>query len=103
MYGRESAHKRGYDGDWNIVRRFHLDMFPNCKYCAEQGKLVRADVVDHIEPIHLAPERRLDLSNLQSLCKVHHDSTKQREEKSGKRIGCDQDGMPIDPTHPWNT
>jgi 5-methylcytosine-specific restriction protein A len=40
--------------------------------------------------------------NWQPLCKPHHDSTKQAEEKRGYVIGCDVQGIPIDPKHPWN-
>ncbi|HFG0619160.1 TPA: HNH endonuclease, partial [Yersinia enterocolitica] len=32
----------------------------------------------------------------------HHDSTKQRMEKSGVVIGCDMNGIPIDPNSHWN-
>jgi hypothetical protein len=44
-----------------------------------------------------------DESNWQSLCKSHHDSQKQGEEKRGRRItGYDIHGNPLDPAHPWN-
>lgn len=43
-----------------------------------------------------------DGTNLQSLCKLCHDSAKQREEKSGVVVGCDVNGLPIDPNHHWN-
>lgn len=44
----------------------------------------------------------MDPANLQSLCKPHHDSAKQSEERLGYAKGCDVDGRPIDPAHPWN-
>lgn len=40
-------------------------------------------------------------SNWQGLCKQHHDSTKQRMEKRGSIIGCDESGIPLDPTSHW--
>jgi hypothetical protein len=43
-----------------------------------------------------------DESNWQPLCAAHHDSTKQREEKSGKLIGNDTSGEPTHPDHHWN-
>ncbi|MGQ9088597.1 HNH endonuclease, partial [Klebsiella pneumoniae] len=39
--------------------------------------------------------------NWQGLCKQHHDSTKQRMEKRGTVIGCDESGMPLDPNSHW--
>ncbi|HHT2862347.1 TPA: HNH endonuclease, partial [Citrobacter freundii] len=41
--------------------------------------------------------------NWQPLCKAHHDSTKQRMEKSGAVIGCDANGYPLDPASHWST
>ncbi|MDF7455764.1 HNH endonuclease, partial [Proteus mirabilis] len=43
-----------------------------------------------------------DTKNFQSLCELHHNSTKQRIEKSGKVIGCNADGIPLDPNSHWN-
>jgi 5-methylcytosine-specific restriction protein A len=43
-----------------------------------------------------------DERNWQPLCAPHHDSTKQREEKSGKLIGNDTSGEPTHPDHHWN-
>ncbi|AJE47182.1 hypothetical protein P73_2467 [Celeribacter indicus] len=37
--------------------------------------------VDHIVPRSVAPERRLDTFNLQSLCKAHHSGAKQSLER----------------------
>jgi hypothetical protein len=39
---------------------------------------------------------------LQSLCKFHHDSAKQQEEKMGYRSDIGADGWPMDPRHPVN-
>ncbi|WP_035355585.1 HNH endonuclease signature motif containing protein [Edaphobacter aggregans] len=33
---------------------------------------IAAQDVDHVEPIRMAPERRLDMINLQSLCRACH-------------------------------
>jgi 5-methylcytosine-specific restriction protein A len=67
-----SRQARGYDKDWEELRAAHLDVEPNCRHCAQAGVTRRAVIVDHIEPIRSAPERRLDPSNLQSLCGPHH-------------------------------
>lgn len=73
--------------------------------CVVPGCGARATHVDHIK-------RRRDggtdtLDNLRSLCRVHDNQVK--ELPSGKRAnagklfvrGCDVDGRPIDPLHPW--
>jgi 5-methylcytosine-specific restriction endonuclease McrA len=67
-----SAAARGYDNDWVELRAAHLEVEPNCRDCARAGVTRRAVIVDHIETIREAPERRLDPTNLQSLCGPHH-------------------------------
>lgn len=49
--------------------------------CERMGKLIVANVVDHIVPVRVDPTRRLDPSNLQSLCTSHHSSAKQQIER----------------------
>jgi 5-methylcytosine-specific restriction endonuclease McrA len=73
------AKLRGYDDDWRALRNAHLLAEPFCRRCAQLGKETRAAMVDHIEPVRLAPHRRLDPTNLQSLCWPHHASKTQRE------------------------
>ena len=87
---------------WRKVRSFHLSAHPYCVYCRKAGKVTLATVVDHIKPHRGDPELRWDMNNLQSLCQPHHDATKQREERRGKVIGCDADGMPLDLAHHWH-
>lgn len=62
------AAARGYDKDWRELRDAHLAEEPFCRHCAQRGIERRARTVDHIESIRKAPERRLDPTNLQSLC-----------------------------------
>jgi 5-methylcytosine-specific restriction endonuclease McrA len=50
--------------------------------CLEQEqRYVAASVVDHVIPIAQAPERRLDETNLMSLCRYHH--AKKSSERDG--------------------
>ncbi|QQP93545.1 HNH endonuclease (plasmid) [Skermanella sp. TT6] len=77
---RGSAASRGYDGDWRRLRLAHIQSEPLCRRCKAEGRIVVADVVDHIVPISVDPDRRLDPSNLQSLCKHHHDVKTARED-----------------------
>lgn len=69
--------------------------------CAREGKRTVALVVDHRIP-HRGDRGLFWMpSNWQSLCKPHHDSVKQAEEKGGVVKGHGLDGLPISSTHPW--
>lgn len=68
--------------------------------------------VDHILPRSDYPHLSLDVNNLRTLC-AEHDSHAHREKGrrgggGGEREerfvikGCDVDGKPLDPSHPWN-
>ncbi|EGL4350684.1 HNH endonuclease [Salmonella enterica] len=106
---------RIYGSRWDRERRIFLRAHPLCAMCQEQGRVTAATVVDHIIPHKLkealssgnaeaiAKAQKLfwNRKNWQGLCKPHHDSTKQRMEKSGRIIGCDTDGMPLDPGSHW--
>lgn len=87
---------------WRKMRASHLHLHPCCEMCLSQGFDVRGTIVDHIRPHRGDPRLFFNPDNLQSLCKPHHDSTKQRTEKRGLMCGCDADGNPLDPRHPWN-
>jgi len=89
---------------------------PFCSECSTPDRPVAATVVDHKVAPKLGPAKAggdpavikqawklfWDPENWTSLCKFCHDSTKQREEKSGRRPGCRADGVPLDPRHHWN-
>lgn len=87
---------------WRKLRAAQLEREPLCRYCKRQGKVTVATVCDHVTP------HRGDLAifwqpgNYQSLCALHHNAAKQREENIGMQIGGDTDGNPIDPKHHWN-
>lgn len=84
---RASSEARGYDADWRKLRAAQLAEEPNCRHCALRGIERRARVVDHIEPIRSAPERRLDPDNLQSLCFPCHNAKTAREDRGFGRDG----------------
>jgi len=77
---RPSAGQRGYDADWRRLRAQHLAAHPGCVRCG-----AKATVVDHITPVRIAPHRRLDPANLQSLCTTHHSGAKQSEERRARK------------------
>ena len=79
--GRRHSRARGYDRTWERLRRMHLNAHPYCVRCEALGRAVLAKVADHVIPIAVDPTRRLDPSNLQSLCEPHHNSDKQREDR----------------------
>lgn len=107
---------RIYGSRWDKARISYLRTNPLCRMCHEQGRTTAATVVDHIKPhklkdaiksgdclaISAAQLLFWDKMNWQSLCKPHHDSTKQRMEKSGTVIGCDANGFPLDPNSHWS-
>ena len=107
---------RIYGSKWDCERLILLSAHPLCVMCNEQSRVTAATVVDHIIPHKLkealrsgdsqeiAKAQKLFWSrkNWQGLCKQHHDSTKQRMEKRGGAvIGCDENGMPLDPASHW--
>lgn len=99
---RQSAARRGYDRRWAAARAYYLREHPLCRYCAELGRTTIATVVDHKIP-HKGDLRLFwDRENWQSLCKLCHDTVKQTEERTGRRPGCNVNGQPHDPAHPWN-
>jgi 5-methylcytosine-specific restriction endonuclease McrA len=87
--------------EWQRLRYHQLRANPVCKYCEAQGRVELATIVDHIKPHKGDEELFFDPDNLQSLCKTHHDSTKQREEHHGSAIGGDKKGYPLDQGHHW--
>lgn len=91
-----------YGYKWQQARAGYLRKHPLCVECAKFGRVTQATVVDHIQPHRGNMKMFWDRDNWQGLCKHCHDSHKQRLEKSGKVMGCDDDGNPIDANHHWN-
>ena len=78
---RVGAAERGYDGRWRRARSRFLKVHPLCVRCREQGRFVKATVVDHIVP-HRGDERLFwDEGNWQALCKNCHDSKTMTEDR----------------------
>lgn len=108
---------RVYDSRWEKARTAYLLKHPLCVMCQQQGLIAASRVVDHKirhglkdaiksgnkAAISRAQKLFWDQSNWQALCKVHHDSTKQRVERRGHEIGCSELGIPLDPGHHWAT
>ena len=73
---RQSAARRGYDRRWAAVRAIKLRTGPLCERC---GKV--ATVVHHVVPVEDRPDLRLDLANLESLCRSCHEIEHGRRKK----------------------
>nr|WP_232435409.1 hypothetical protein [Burkholderia ubonensis] len=102
--GKVSSTARGYGYVWQKLRADHLAKNPHCVYCLRELGMAGWSPADVIlacaargiaEPLgtigdHIVAHRgdrrlQLDPSNVQTLCKPHHDSAKQREERGGRR------------------
>jgi 5-methylcytosine-specific restriction endonuclease McrA len=99
MRGNSAA--RGYDRRWRNARAQYL-RGKLCAYCLRQGRERIATLVDHVVPHRGDRALFWDRDNWQPLCKPCHDAVKQREERTGRREGCDVNGLPLDQGHPWN-
>jgi 5-methylcytosine-specific restriction enzyme A len=89
-----------YDRKWRKRRAAQLRAHPLCRMCAENdAKITLATVADHVTP-HRG-DSVLFAGPLQSLCDSCHSSRKQALEHGGFLKGCDLDGIPVDPNHPW--
>lgn len=76
-----------------------------CSMCLEEHTTKPAEHVDHITAIKHGGDPWA-WSNLQSLCReCHTRKTSHVEVHKQGRVpikGCDAQGMPLDPLHPWN-
>lgn len=85
---------------WRTLRALVLSDQPLCEQCADDyGNVVPATDVDHRDNDPTNNSR----DNLASLCHACH-SIKTMADLYGRKrtVGCDEQGMPLDPTHPWN-
>jgi 5-methylcytosine-specific restriction endonuclease McrA len=93
------------------TKRLILDNY-RCQMCRCSIRGKGKAIVDHIQTRRDAPQLELDINNLRSLCRScdgkRHGAEKsagQRAKlgsKSHKTYGCDAQGNPLDPKHPWS-
>jgi 5-methylcytosine-specific restriction protein A len=89
---------RPYDQrNWRRLSRIKLQRSPLCEICERAGRFVPAVLVDHIKAINDGGDVYPRLDELMSMCTACHNM-----KHAGGIKGCDVDGMPIDPNHPWN-
>lgn len=71
---------------------------PLCAHCEAIDRIKVGTEVDHIDNDPSNNKR----SNLMNLCRPCHSAKTRRDQSGSKRVkGCDADGIPLDPAHPW--
>lgn len=94
---------------WQKLRRLKLDVDPLCEGCEPRGQLTVASHVDHRKAISDGGDPFPPLEELASLCPSCHSAKTARGVEAGAvrstkpRKGCNPDGTPLDPAHPWAT
>lgn len=95
----ETGRTLALDGaPWRRLRAAVLAEHPLCQLCKRQGRITPATEVDHVDN---DPSNN-DRENLMSICKPCHSRKTQADIGKTTNWGCDIDGMPLDPAHPWN-
>ncbi|WP_376699475.1 HNH endonuclease [Sphingobium wenxiniae] len=80
-----------------------------CRGCRERGQLAPANTVDHVHPISEGGPAFPGHDGLASYCAGCHSAKTARGAEAGAirsakpRRGCDVNGTPLDPAHPWNS
>lgn len=81
-------------------RALFFRQYPLCRHCELRGRTTPATQLDHI--VALANGGSDTPDNWQGLCDACHE-IKTRQDLGYKTSGaCDDDGLPMDPSHPWN-
>lgn len=83
---------------WRKLRALVLSEKPLCEHCERRGWIVQATDVDHKDN---DPSNN-DRDNLASLCHSCHSHKTMASMGCNVYMGCDLNGMPLDPDHPWN-
>lgn len=89
---------------WKRLRARKLAINPLCEACERRGQVTAATDVDHIVPISQGGEPFPGMDGLRSLCHEDHSfrTASSQPGASGATFkGCDAQGNPIDPDHPW--
>ncbi|SNT07219.1 5-methylcytosine-specific restriction enzyme A [Sphingomonas laterariae] len=93
---------------WKRLRLAHLARFPMCEECERIGRLVPANTVDHRRAISDGGAPFPGHEGLASYCPSCHGAKTARGSEAGAirsskpRRGCNPDGTPLDPAHPWH-
>lgn len=77
---------------WKKIRLRQLKSEPLCRFCKKLGIITEANTCDHIMP-HKGNMDLFFKGPFQSLCPACHSAAKQKMEKRGVEIGCDENGI----------
>ncbi|MBK6707560.1 MAG: HNH endonuclease [Sphingomonadales bacterium] len=94
---------------WQRLRRLKLASTPLCEGCAEMGLIRPANTVDHRVAISDGGAALPSLDGLAAYCPSCHSAKTARGIEAGAvhtrkpRKGCNPDGSPLDPKHPWHS
>ncbi|BBC74400.1 conserved hypothetical protein [Altererythrobacter sp. B11] len=92
---------------WQKLRRLKLQLEPFCEECLGIDRFVEASHVDHRHAISQGGDPFPSVDQLASLCPSCHSAKTARGPEAGAvrtrkpRKGCNPDGSPLDPHHPW--
>jgi 5-methylcytosine-specific restriction protein A len=81
---RGSATSRGYTHRWSKARATWLKRHPLCGYCQLEGRVVAADLVDHLYPHRTFPDVFWLTAFWVSCCTSCHNTFKQAIERAGR-------------------
>ena len=93
---------------WARLRATHLYIEPLCRGCHAEGRLTPANTVDHVVPVSQGGPAFPGHDGLASYCPSCHGAKTARGSEAGAirsakpRKGCNPDGTPLDPAHPWH-
>lgn len=93
---------------WKRLRLAHLSLSPVCVGCQAMGILTPANTVDHVVPMSDGGPAFPAHDGLASYCPPCHGAKTARGSEAGAvrsrkpRRGCNPDGTPLDPAHPWH-
>ena len=83
---------------WQKLRASVLRESPLCRHCLSRKLVTPATDVDHVSGNPGDNSR----NNLQALCHSCHSLKTAADHGKNVYLGCDINGMPLDPRHPWN-
>lgn len=85
---------------WRRRARHQLREHPLCASCLKANRVTAATIADH-NPPHKGDWNKFRLGPLQSLCADCH-NRKWADDHHGYSCDIGDDGLPIDPRHPFN-
>jgi 5-methylcytosine-specific restriction endonuclease McrA len=93
---RGTPTQRGYDRDWMRVARERREA-DNwlCQPCLAVGRITASNEVDHMIPLHVRPDWRLEVGNTQVICRCCHrrktlDDAKRYGSSESREVAQDQ-------------